>query len=387
MRVRMATAAGEAAALLLRAASPGGTPFGVPSRVEGSETVRLIGTHARVRALMSAVGLVLASWSKAADAAPFDLVWSTPAGCPSRDDIMEATRARLGEPRSGAAPELLVEGTVSETSEGFSVTLVMTDPSGRRIGRRQVRVDSRTCKEVEGPTSLVLAMMIAVARPRTDAPASPDDDVDTPPSGEPSPERDVARMPPASASSRPPEPAPPPQLERRPHRVLIGAAAVASRGSLPTTAGGLAVRALYSPRSTLLFGLEASAETSGSVRAGAGEVGFAMFGASARVGLSVLGTSRFELIPTLGARLALIHNAPSGFQAVHQQLRPTILAGPGVLVRVEVARSLFVEVFPEIEGIFHREGFRIREDGKLYHVHRPSAVEGRLSVGVGYEFR
>lgn len=348
--------------------------------------MRLIGTHARVRALVSGVGLVLASWSwsQSAYAAPFELVWSAPAGCPSRDEIMEATRARLGEPRSAATPELLVEGTVSESNEGFSVTLVMNDASGRRIGQRQVRVDSRTCKEVEGPTSLVLAMMIAVARPQTEPPASPDDHVEPPPSGAAPPERDVVR-PPAAAPSRQAAPAPAP--EPRPLRLLIGAAAVASRGVLPSTAGGFAVRAFYSPGSIVLFGLEASVETSGSVRAGAGEVGFAMFGASARVGLSVLSTSRFELVPTLGARLALIHNTPRGFQAVHQQVRPTILAGPGVLVRVEVARSLFVEVLPEIEGIFHREGFRIREDGKLYHVHRPSAVEGRLSVGVGYEFR
>ncbi len=334
---------------------------------------------------MSGIGLVLASWSKAAYAAPFELVWSAPAGCPSRDDIMEATRARLGEAPSGPTSELLVEGTVSESSDGFSVKLVMSDASGRRIGQRQVRVDSHTCKEVEGPTSLVLAMMIAVARPGTEAPATPDDHVETPPASTAPPERDVAR-PPAPRPRRQPTPAPPPALGR-PHRLLIGAAAVATRGALPTTAGGFAVRALYSPRSIVLFGLEASAETSGSVRAGAGEVGFAMYGASARVGLSVLGTSRFELVPTLGARLALLHNTPKGFQAVHQQVRPTVLAGPGVLVRVEVARSLFVEAFPEIEGIFLREGFRIRDEDKLYPVHRPSALEGRLSVGVGYEFR
>jgi len=169
--------------------------------------------------------------------------------------------------------------------------------------------------------------------------------------------------------------------------VLLGAAAVASRGVLPSTAGGFAVRALYSPRSIMLFGLEASAETSGSVRAGAGDVGFAVFGASAFVGGSALRTSRLELVPMLGARLALIHTAPRGFQAVNEQLRPTVLAGAGVLVRLEIARSLFVEALPQIEGIFVREGFRIRVDDKLYPVHRPSALEGRLSVGVGYEFR
>lgn len=342
--------------------------------------------HARVRALASGIGLVFASWSTAADGAPFELVWSAPAGCPSHDEIMEATRARLGESPTGATPELFVEGTVTESSEGFSVKLAMNDASGRRIGQRQVRVESHACKDIEHSTSLVLAMMIAVARPRTEAPATPNDHVEPPASGAAPPGRDLVRRPPAPPPSRPPAPAAS-GPGRRPRRVLIGAAGVASRGVLPTTAGGFAVRALYSPRSIMLFGLEASAETSGSVRAGVGEVGFAVFGASTFVGVPVLETSRFELVPTLGVRLALIHTTPRGFQAVHHQVRPTILAGPGVLVRVEVARSLFVEALPQIEGIFIREGVRIRQDDKLYPVHVPSTLEGRLSVGVAYEFR
>lgn len=277
-----------------------------------------------------------------------------------------------------------MEGTVSEAGQGFSIRLTMKDAAGRQVGMRQVRVDSHTCKDIEGQTSLVLAMMIAVGRPqRAEAPAKPDEPVvapaiETPPGPPPMP-----NPPPVPAPTRPVRAKPDPGS----HRLLVGAAAVASRGALPTTAGGVAVRALYSPRRIVLFGLEASAETSASVHAGSGEVAFALFGASARLGVSVLRTSRFELFPMLGARLALIHDSPRGYQEVHQRLPTTVVGGPGVLLRFEVARSLFVEALPEIGAIFVRDGFRVREKDKLYLVHRPNALETRLSLGVGYEFR
>ncbi len=278
-----------------------------------------------------------------------------------------------------------MEGIVSEAPQGFSVRLTMKDAAGRQVGVRQVRVDSHTCKEIEPQTSLVLAMMIAGGHPqRAEAPAKPDEPGEVP-------AIETSPPPPPPAAIPPPVPGPTRPLRPKPdlgsHRLLVGAAAVASRGGLPTTAGGVAVRALYSPGRILLFGLEASAERSASVHAGSGEVAFALFGASARLGVSVLRTSRFELFPMLGARLALIHDSPRGYQEVHQRLATTVVGGPGVFLRFEVARSLFVEALPEIGAIFVRDGFRVREKDKLYLVHRPSALETRLSLGVGYEFR
>ena len=89
----------------------------------------------------------------------------------------------------------------------------------------------------------------------------------------------------------------------------------------------------------------------------------------------------------LGARLALIHHSPRGYQEVHQQLRMTAVGGPGVLLRFQVARSLFVEALPEVGAVFIRESFRVREGDKLYLVHRPSGLEARIALGIGYEFR
>jgi len=348
--------------------------------------------------LVSSLGFALFSCPTSAAAAPFELAWSAPAGCPSRDDIVEATRARLGAPSSEAPPQVFMEGTVSEVPQGFRVRLTMKDAAGRQVGVREVRVDSHTCKEIEGQTSLVLAMMIASGQPqRAEAPATPDEPVEAPatepppalpmpdPPAEPAPNPPTFGAParPFGAPARPLGPKPDPA----PHRLLVGAAAVASHGGLPTTAGGVAVRALYSPGGTVLFGLEASAERSASVHAGSGTVAFTLFGASARLGVSALRTSRFELVPMLGARLALIQHSPRGYQEVHQRLRATVVGGGGVLLRFEVARSLFVEALPEIGAILARDGFRVREGDKLYLVHRPSALEARLSLGIGYEFR
>ncbi len=353
----------------------------------------LLGSAARARALVSSLGFVLFSCPGSASAAPFELAWSAPTGCPSRDEIVEATRARLGAAISEAPPPGFVEGTVSEVPEGFSVRLAMKDSAGRQVGVRQVRVDSHTCQEIEGQTSLVLAMMIAVVHPpRAETAAKLDEPVEvpatetSPPAAVPPPVP-AANPPSEQGPTRPPPAKPDPKRDPGSHRLLVGAAAVASRGGLPTTAGGAAVRALYSPGGILLFGLEASAETGASVHAGSGSVAFALFGASARLGASVLKTSRLELVPMLGARLAFIHHSPRGYQEVHQRLRTTVVGGPGVLLRFEVARSLFVEALPEIGAIFVREGFRVREGDKLYLVHRTRALETRLSLGVAYEFR
>ncbi|OJY24531.1 MAG: hypothetical protein BGO98_16620 [Myxococcales bacterium 68-20] len=202
-------------------------------------------------------------------------------------------------------------------------------------------------------------------------------------------------MPPASVGARehpPASPAPPassPAAAPPPARLLVGAAGVASLGILPTAGAGAALRAMYAPRSTVLVGLEASFEAGGSVRIGAigvGDIGFQLFSAGARVGLPVLHSDRFELIPTLGARGGLLHTSPTGFPVVKNETRATMLAGAGVLVRARLGQHLFAEALPEVEAVLVRDRLRIRDGDKLYHVFRASPFEARLSLGLGYEF-
>ncbi len=344
--------------------------------------MRLRGTRAGRWALASAAGLVIVSWAMAASGAPFDLLWSAPAGCPSREEIVDATRAHLGESPSEALPELFVQGTVRAVRGGFTVTLALKDASGHPLGEREVRVEQQSCRAIEEPTSVVLAMMIAVARPRVEERGPREERVETPPASAPEAMISPAPAPaPAPASAAVP---PPPPLS---DRLLVAAAGVGSIGMLPNPGLGFALRAMYAPRSIVLVGLEASFEAGGSVRFANGEVGFQLFGVSARLGVSVVRTARFELIPTVGARGGALRALPTGLKAVDDQIRATMLAGPGALVRVELGPGWFVDALPEVEVAIVRDRLQIRNGTKLYSIHRPSLFDVRVSLGLGYEFR
>ncbi len=333
-----------------------------------------------------AVGLVVASWPAPANGAPFDLVWSAPAGCPSREVIVAATQASLGESPSEASPELFVQGAVRAVGGGFVVKLGLKDASGRALGEREVRVGPPSCEAIEEPVSLVLAMMIAVARPRLEERGDSAERAETPPPSTPAPAS--VRGPSSTPAPPPSTPAPAarPSAEPLPHRLVVGAAGVGSLGVLPNVGRGFAIRAMYSPRSIVLVGLEASFEACGSVRVESGEVGFQLFAASARVGVAALRTARFELIPTAGVRAGASRSIPTGFSVVKDETRASLLAGTGALARVELAPHIFAEILPELEVALIRDRLQIRHGAKLYSVHRASLFGARVSLGLGYEF-
>jgi hypothetical protein len=319
----------------------------------------------------------VASWPRTAKGAPFELAWSAPEGCPSHDEIVEATLGRLGVARSDASPELFVRGTVVADGGGFVVTLALADASGHSIGEREVRAEQPTCQAIKEPAALVLAMMIAVAR--VDEHHEPAETVEVTPR-------------PTSTQPRPSTPptTTPYSVTSYPQRLLLGAMGVGSIGILPEPGIGLALRATYAPKSNavgLEFSLETTFETSSAVRAAGGVIGFQLFTASVRMGLSALRTTIFDLVPTLSAREALIRTSPAGFTAVRNQLRSTPLLGAGLVIRAQIRPHFFMEALPEVEGVLLRDRFQIRDGDKLYHIHRAGPIEGRFSLGVGYEFR
>jgi len=339
----------------------------------------------------SAAGLLLASRSARAAPADFELTWSAPAGCPSRKAIVDATRARLGESRSGGPAELFVQGTVTAERGGFLITLALKDKLGHSIGEREVRVDGAQRRAVEEPAALLPALPSAPRR--ADAPRPPQE---APPSPEAPDERsrvepvDAPRPPPSEPTAPPATTGPvpserPTRTSSPPSRVAIGVAGVASLGLLPDAGLGGALRATYA-RGPLLVGLEASFESGGSVRAGTGEVGFQFVGASALFGLQVLRMPRVELSLTTALRAGVIRTSSTGFAVVRSETSAALLAGPGVLIRAKLAPHLFAEALPEIDGILIRDQFRIR-DGEKLDIHRPAPFGGRLSLGLGYEFR
>lgn len=169
--------------------------------------------------------------------------------------------------------------------------------------------------------------------------------------------------------------------------MLLSALGMTSLGILDIVGLGAGIRAAYSPTARLHLALETGFEASPERRLGNGEVSFQLATASARVGVTLLQTATVELIPTAGARGALIRASPSGFATVRDEIRTTMLVGPGLLVRAKLGHHLFAEVLPEVEGVLRRDRFKIRDGAHLHDVHRAAAFEARLSLGLAYEFR
>ena len=342
----------------------------------------------RAWATAVATGLFVVSWPASASGAPFELVWSAPETCPSREQIVQATQGRLveddAEPAE-ASPKLLVRGTVAADGAGFVVRLAMTDDVGEPLGEREVRVERESCRDVEGPTSLVIAMMITGARAPRASPDEPEAAPERPaPEGKPRPAepRSADRPSPARTSSAAPD-----LGASSPQRVLAGASTVVSAGLLPSAGLGVGLRAAYSPGLRILVGLDAIFEGSAAVRVAGGSIGFQLVSAAARVGFVALHTERFDVIPTIAARGALLRVLPTGFSAVRDEHRWMTPAGAGALLRMRLVGRLFMEALPEVEVVFVRDAFGVREGDKLYHVHRPSPVAGRVSLGLGWAFR
>lgn len=329
-----------------------------------------------------ALGALATSTTKDAWAAPFELEWKAPAGCPARDEIVASTRARLGEDASDATAELVVHGEVVRDSTGYAVALRMNDTDGKEVGERELRVDESSCSAIKEPTSLVIAMMIAVARPHVDA--TPVPTVEAPPNPPPQPPAPT----PAPRPAPSPAPAPSRTLPKEPFGFSVSASAVASVGFLPHVGLGGALRFMaLPPSSRLLFGLEASFETSPPATAGGGEVRFDVAEAKALFGVRVVRRGRFELAPVASASGGVIWTHPSGFPVIQRDVRPAALVGLGALGRVALGPHARFEFLPEVRVPLLREKFEVREGDQLFRAHQPSVVEARLTLGIGWQFR
>ncbi len=325
--------------------------------------------RATVALLAGCAGVLHAGLARAA---PFDLDWSAPEGCPSRERIVAASRERLGESESEATAALFVRGRVAIEDGAIVVDLLVKDAAGAELGERRVRFTEGRCDAIEEPTALMLAMLIVVAR-----------------SGDP---------PPADAAKQAPEPVAKPAPERRPPPppptrtpalppMTIGASAVTSIGLFPSAGFGGAVRWTMTFSVPLVLGVEGSFETSRAAPAASGEASFLSFDGAALAGVSVARSQAFELVPLLQARAGIMAGSTRGFPSAFDAQRFVGSGGVGALGRVMLGPALRLEVLPDLRVALTRDEFQVREGGKLFHVHRPALVEARLSVGVAWEFR
>ena len=321
-----------------------------------------------------------------ARAAPFELDWSAPEGCPSRERMLLATRARLGEEHDPSAPpELFVRGTVTIEGGVVVLDLHVNDASGEDRGERRVRFDDRACAEIEAPAALVLAMMIGVARSRETRGAH--DDVPEGAAEPPGVEEPKAPEP-GPARVRPPR-SPPPVAEppRESLPMTLGLSAIASHGALPNIGFGGALRWTATFWDSVMLGLEGSFETTWAVPAANGEATFRRVDVGVLVGVPVVRSRWLEVVPVLEGRGGLLTGEVSGLSSTYDATSVVSALGAGALGRIPLGRALRLEVLPGIRLPLARDEFQVRRMDELIRVFRPEAVEARLSLGLAWELR
>lgn len=347
-----------------------------------------------MRAALALIGGLFGSFLPTlAHAAPFDLEWSAPPGCPSRESMIAATRAHLGETDTGAPPDLFVRGTVSvEKGPFFVVAFHMTDAEGKSLGERRVPIREATCAGIEAPASLVLAMMITVARP-TEVPAPAAPSSSSPPPSSPPP----SSPPPSS----PPPDRPPPRarrlstsgtVRRRPlgegPTLSLAVSGVTSLGFFPNVGIGGAVRSMAVFASGLVVGIETSFETSRPQRAGtAGEATLSLVDGGLLSGFRLVRSGPFEVIPLIEVRGGVLTASATGFPRVRNLERLLGVVAIGALSRISLSSSFRLEILPDLRVPLKRDELQVRREMDLVHVHQPSVVEARLSIGIGLELR
>lgn len=336
-------------------------------------------------AAMLLVALMCMTHARIAWAAPFELDWSAPQGCPSREGMLLATRARLGEHDDpSAAPELFVRGTVT-VEEGIVVLdLRVNDASGEDRGERRVRFDDRACEAIEAPAALVLAMMIGVARSRG---AGASHDEPSGESGEPAP-FEQPRAPESVPSRERPRRRPP---AAEPARVFppmtVGLSGVASHGGLPNVGFGGALRWTATPWASVMIGLEGSFETTWAVRAASGEATFRRIDAAVLIGAPVVRSRWLEIIPLVQGRGGILAGEVTGLPSAYDASSVVGALGAGALGRIRVGQALHFEVLPDVRIPLSRDEFQVRRADELVRVFRPAPVEGRLALGFAWELR
>ncbi|MDF2698331.1 MAG: hypothetical protein K0S65_6715, partial [Labilithrix sp.] len=85
------------------------------------------------------------------------------------------------------------------------------------------------------------------------------------------------------------------------------------------------------------------------------------------------------------ARAGLLAGSTTGFRTPYDTTSFLGIVGAGVLGRVLLGPSLRVEMLPDLRMSLVRDDFRVRDRGELVHVHRPAAIEARLSLGLAWE--
>lgn len=169
--------------------------------------------------------------------------------------------------------------------------------------------------------------------------------------------------------------------------MTVGVSGVASHGALPNVGFGGALRWSATLWSSVMIGIEGSFETTWAVRAASGEATFRRIDAAVLIGAPVVRSRSFEIVPLLQGRSGILTGDVTGLPSTHDATSVVGALGAGVLGRIPLGRALRFEVLPDVRVPLSRDEFQVRRAGELIRVHRPEAVEARLSLGFAWEVR
>lgn len=310
--------------------------------------------------------------------------WRAPPGCPRAVQVRRSIERRLGHEWTGES--LRARGEVEAAADGYGYTL-------RLDTERDGLVDSRTmhaagCDALADAAALVVALSVdpvevarRIAADRVDEPSPipvrPAEPVEvevevedrpTPPTGP------VASMVPAADGPAEPERA-------RTLRVLGWLALGPEVGALPGPTGAATLGlALHWPRLRIELGGIATVPRVRST--GLGDVRVLLGGLDVRacgvlpqglrVSVMLCGVIEAGVLRGDGRR------APRARTAV----APTVGLGPGVGLRVPVARRIALRGQVELVAAALRPRFEVRDPGDPQTIFVPSAVSGRAFLGV-----
>ena len=194
------------------------------------------------------LGLLLTESALAEPAAPIDIRWESPSGCPQDRDVREQIQKVLGSSQHDTS--LRAEGTITRIGRRFRLDLVLhiRDLVGTRT------LESNSCKDFDGAVAVEIGLLIHSTEATEPPMALANEPISSPPSKDPettSPMATKNAIPGEQKSNdskpeREPEvdpetkKAPPPELSNRLWRAIVQAPILALEiGPLPQSATGI----------------------------------------------------------------------------------------------------------------------------------------------------
>jgi hypothetical protein len=291
--------------------------------------------------------------------------------CIGSVELAGAVEARLGRRVfvGASQAELAVEGRVEKAQPGFSAVLEMTDSTGAILGRRTVATRSPSCRELDGPLSFVLSVMI---EPNTERAAPP---LPTPP-------------PPTPVPTPPPTVVAPAAPPSEPWKFSVAVGPTFTSGLTPNPDIGLALEVAVIPTSA--FSIEVGGrillQQSISLPEGASANISVDTGSAAFCPRWVLG-ARFELSACAGAEAGALRVVPVGFSTGQTDVRLLLDLTARARLAWVLAGRAFIALGAGGLVPLRRDTFGYSEPGAgNVTFFQPSAIGGQVDLAAGLRF-